>query len=580
MSSNKKIQGLYSNVSNEVGGFLRILAGDYTEEKAGEKFCMLAGDGNNWDERYWRLDSRFKIAETYLNGLKKENLTDNDRKALHEALNVVKSDSKWAGKVSNTSLERVINEYKIGPERTEIEQDVKVNSYKEQGARIISLGKGRTTERFRGIDGIVGEYMLPAQEDPVYAGLNGKSGGKLLVLPIEQRKAGKVSRNFLTVAGLGTLALLTFFGVNSYLSNEGSRQATPVTQRVSSDHKTTPGGLKIPDTIKVVDLSTEGDKKPEDENKKRIGRIIEISPADVEDLRPQAMSQPRVQEEETVDVPETNYEPELLEEPMTWAERVGFDIPPRTQVRMYVEDELRGSYVPGDNSLERTVNHLRNAGDDTFGDGGDIKDVNEVVVEDGRGSYRETFQRMGTGVKNLFGKESTLTERVGGLWSSTVGGVVRLAGNTTQAAEDVVDAVSELTFGTASNIPGAGKVFDVANKAVQVTASTAQNAAFGDGWHRVHKMSLEEGVRGLPVVYNLTTAPVEAADEDSGAVEVRNTPLRRGLETAGSLLVDLLTLQWLSGGDVFGGEDGVFGGDGIFNGGGSGGNGITGGDLD
>ena len=67
----------------------------------------------------------------------------------------------------------------------------------------------------------------------------------------------------------------------------------------------------------------------------------------------------------------------------------------------------------------------------------------------------------------------------------------------------------------------------------------------GEAWLRVHAMNLG-GANGLkpPVIYNIRMP--ERSTEDVRWQYVRNTPLRKKIETVGSLLADILTVKWIS----------------------------------
>jgi hypothetical protein len=59
----------------------------------------------------------------------------------------------------------------------------------------------------------------------------------------------------------------------------------------------------------------------------------------------------------------------------------------------------------------------------------------------------------------------------------------------------------------------------------------------GEAWMRVHAFNLERGDVQPPVLYNLKL-PTRYS-QDSRWSTVRNTPLRKSLETVGSLLADI-----------------------------------------
>ena len=60
-------------------------------------------------------------------------------------------------------------------------------------------------------------------------------------------------------------------------------------------------------------------------------------------------------------------------------------------------------------------------------------------------------------------------------------------------------------------------------------------------WLRVHAYHLKDGK--LPVYYNLSMP--ENYTGDARWSSVRNTPFRKGIETAGALLGDIFTLKFL-----------------------------------
>ncbi len=125
----------------------------------------------------------------------------------------------------------------------------------------------------------------------------------------------------------------------------------------------------------------------------------------------------------------------------------------------------------------------------------------------------------------------------GDLIQGVSGSVVHMGEDLLFAGWNLAETVPDATIGnfeTGRKITTA--VFDYGQVAMDYLTDIIPS---GDAWVRVHSMKLKD--LKLPVLNNIDTP--EHNDEDSRWKYVRNTPFRKAIETVGSLVSDVLTLN-------------------------------------
>lgn len=508
-SFNTKLRELYTNYSRDSNADERIIYA----------LKVLAGDVVG--EEYWILKNRFSKVSQYLKELGDSELNNKDTEVLGSTLRLISENEKWKEKI-----------------------DRKQEVSDELGKVVYELSIKSNSNDYNWAYDIIPEECVLNEQLAVEVE---KLDTRLRRITGKLKKIGVAST--IAACALG-------MGYNADLIGKIASSTADIGVSIA-DHATGGSNLAYADEGSVnkadFDLMTR-------DGRQAYRKAINLEKKVSKDLDVKIITE---KQEKKGFFKRLFSRTEKVEEPKA----------PNNSVEQYVQEELNGSYVQGDNSFNRALEHVKNIGKDTFGNGGSVKDINGNVVKEARGSYKKTLDGMKEGWKTVFSgkredKEVNLFERLSGLYRGTVGGVIRVAGNTTQAAEDLVDAGSEATLGTVSRLPIVGKLFDVTNKTVQVVASTAQSAGLGDGWHRVHKARFKEGWKGLPIIYNLFYAPKEEGVD--GKVFVTNNRFRRFLETFSALGFDYWGLSGNSFGGGADGGNGIFGSNGGSSGGGSG----------
>jgi hypothetical protein len=133
----------------------------------------------------------------------------------------------------------------------------------------------------------------------------------------------------------------------------------------------------------------------------------------------------------------------------------------------------------------------------------------------------------------------------GDIFQGVCGSVIHMGKDLLFAAWNMLEVLPDATIG---NLEGGQKATtEVFDNGQVVLDFLTDILPFGDAWNRVHSVNLMEGK--APVFYNLGREE-HTADDDRWRF-VRNTPLRKTVETIGSLLVDVLSLTVLGRTDLF-----------------------------
>lgn len=128
---------------------------------------------------------------------------------------------------------------------------------------------------------------------------------------------------------------------------------------------------------------------------------------------------------------------------------------------------------------------------------------------------------------------------VGDLVSGVGGSVNQMGEDLLLAGWNLVEAIPDATVGNfATGEQLVSNIFDNGQVAIDYITDILPA---GEAWLRVHSADLRDSQ--TPIFYNLQSP--ENFTGDTRWEQVRNTPLRKTIETIGALLADVATLQWL-----------------------------------
>ena len=136
---------------------------------------------------------------------------------------------------------------------------------------------------------------------------------------------------------------------------------------------------------------------------------------------------------------------------------------------------------------------------------------------------------------------------LGDLFQGVGNNVVHMGENLALAGWNLIEVAPDATIGNLE----AGrqittKIFDNGQVAVEYLTDIIPG---GDAWLRVHAAKFTGDGAGPPVLYNLCMPEWNQAD--TRWETVRNTPLRKTIETIGSIVADVATINLMRGGKMF-----------------------------
>jgi hypothetical protein len=139
-----------------------------------------------------------------------------------------------------------------------------------------------------------------------------------------------------------------------------------------------------------------------------------------------------------------------------------------------------------------------------------------------------------------FGKAKSAV--LGNLLQGTSNSLVHMGENLALAGWNLIEVAPDATIGNLEKGRHiTTKIFDNGQVAIEYLTDILPG---GDAWLRVHAANLKGGREGLPVLYNLGLP--ERLQDDARWQTVRNTPLRKAIETIGSLVADVVAAKMVT----------------------------------
>jgi len=157
------------------------------------------------------------------------------------------------------------------------------------------------------------------------------------------------------------------------------------------------------------------------------------------------------------------------------------------------------------------------------------------------GSWRPDKEEEPQGLKGHVGFFfSKMKEAIfGDLLQGTAGSVIHMGEDLIFAGLNLVETIPDATIGNfKKGMEFTSRIFDTTQVLLDYVTDILPA---GDAWLRVHSTNLKE--MELPVLKNLKMG--EHQEEDERWEYVRNTPFRKGIETIGSLMIDILSLDFM-----------------------------------
>ncbi len=155
-----------------------------------------------------------------------------------------------------------------------------------------------------------------------------------------------------------------------------------------------------------------------------------------------------------------------------------------------------------------------------------------AYVPEGETAPEGLWDRAKYSFKKIFGEA---------LLNNLIAGVPRAVGHMVKdGALGVLNLIEVIPDATIGNLPEGEKLVTETFDNAQVALSYAMDILpYGDAWVRVHSPGSADGGLGVPILYNLNS-PAKGL-KDSNWARVSNTPFRKFIETAGSVVTSALT---------------------------------------